>query len=90
MDIFTKYDSKTWNKNVGYPCIQILEPGEFESLYSGRNPYEYFEEFGIEHFQHCHIGIWNSESSFVDLGTIAQIGNDNLPVLNIEFSVGRK
>jgi len=90
MDIFKKYDSQTWNKNVGYPCIQILEPGEYESIYTGRNPYEYFKEFSIGFYGHCHIVIWNSQSSYTDLGTISELGENNLPILGVSFSFGKK
>jgi hypothetical protein len=30
MDISTKHDPKTWLKDVGYPCIRIINPETYE------------------------------------------------------------
>ena len=55
MDIFTKYDYNTWHPKVGYPRIAISEDGENETLYEGRDPREFFQEFDITKYQKCRV-----------------------------------
>jgi hypothetical protein len=85
MNIFEKYDSQTWHKNVGFPCISILDPNEYETVYTGRNPYEFFKEFDIKFYQHCIVTIWHTSSSYVRLGTIAELKN-KFPVIKLDIS----
>jgi len=85
MGIFEKYDYKTWHKNVGYPCIAIQDPGEFDSEYTGRNPQEFFDVFDIKYFQHCNVLIINGVGSWIDLGTIAKL-NGKLPSFDMTIN----
>ena len=84
MGIFELYDSATWNKNVGYPLITIREPDQYENIYSGRNPNEYFEYFDINQYQQCDVAIWFDAGTFAPLGTIAEL-NNKLPSFELSF-----
>jgi hypothetical protein len=84
MDIFKKYNQNTWVKNVGYPCIVIFNPENYETIYAGRNPKEYFNEFDIRYFQNCEVKIYFSSSTWTELGTIESL-KGMLPEFKIEL-----
>jgi hypothetical protein len=84
MDIFTKFDPKTWIKDTGYPCIKIVDPETYDLVYSGRNPKEYFEEFDIEYYQDYVVSIWFDSSGYTKMGTIKSL-NGKLPEFKLDF-----
>jgi hypothetical protein len=88
MGLFELYGYGTWHKDVGYPTIIIQDPEDFSSVYSGRNPNEYFEHFDIDEYQDFEVMIWLSAGSFVRLGTIGSLDNQ-LPSFEMSLKMGK-
>jgi hypothetical protein len=83
MDIFTKYDQKTWIKDVGYPCI-VMGDETGEIVYKGLNPREYFEEFDIQYCQEYFICVYMTKGSWIDVGKICSL-DGKLPKFIMDY-----
>lgn len=83
MDLFKLYDPSTWLRpHEGFPCIRISD--EMDTVFSGRDPREYFKYFDIKKYGECEVIVWLSQGSYVNLGTIAEL-NYKLPYITYEF-----
>lgn len=88
MDIFTKYDQKTWIKQVGYPAISLLDPENYETVYHGRDLRDYFNEFDIQYYKNHIVWMYLENGGILKMGTIDSIlkkSDGKLPVIKIEF-----
>ena len=85
MNIFEKFDPQTWQKDTRFPYFSLSDD-EGKSVYSGRNPAEFFEEFDIKYYQEYSITYWTAGYTYVKLGKVKEFKN-GLPKLKLQFVV---